>query len=81
MRSLYEWDFEKGVVLQLIEDKERSGKSSVTIMTHKIDELKKTLDKKDIKVEFQTDSEIAKTITIFDPEDNRITFAENLQGR
>ena len=46
MPSWYEWDFEKGGVLQLVEDKEHSGKSSITVMIDKIDELKKVLEKK-----------------------------------
>ncbi|OAB81837.1 VOC family protein [Cochleicola gelatinilyticus] len=81
MDILHEWDFKEGGVLQLVEDKTRAGSSSVTILVEAIETIKKHLDSKNIPTEKQTESEIAKTITIYDPENNRITFSENSQGR
>ncbi len=81
MKILHEWDFPNGGVLQLVEDKKRAGSSSITLLVDNIEKVKENLAKKNIKAEQQTNSEIAKTITIFDPENNRITFAENIQGR
>ena len=81
MKILHEWDFPNGGVLQLVEDKDRAGGSSITLLVEDIDEVRQNLADKKIKAEQQTESEIAKTITIFYPENNRITFAENMQGR
>jgi hypothetical protein len=81
MKILHEWDFPNGGVLQLVEDKERAGSSSITILVDDIEKINNSLVAKNIKTELQTNSDIAKTITIFDPENNRITFAENVQGR
>lgn len=81
METLHEWDFTNGGVLQLVEDKDRAGSSSITLLVGDIEKIKKSLADKSIKAEQQTESKIAKTITIFDPENNRITFAENIQGR
>ncbi|MET3113333.1 hypothetical protein AAKU52_001056 [Pedobacter sp. CG_S7] len=81
MNILHEWDFSDGGVLQLVEDKERAGKSSITLLVADIEKIKKTLDEKNLSREEISKGEIAKTITIFDPEKNRITFAENNQGR
>ena len=81
MKILHEWDFQDGGVLQLVEDKDRAGKSSITLLVENIDSVRKSLEEKNIQVEQKTESEIAKTITISDPENNRITFAENIQGR
>lgn len=81
MTILHEWDFSNGGVLQLVEDKDRAGSSSITLLVNNIEKIKKSLADKNIETEQQTESKIAKTITIFDPENNRITFAENIQGR
>lgn len=81
MKNLHEWDFPNGGVLQLVEDIDRAGHSSITILVEDITQIDKRLAEKDIKPEQRTESEAAKTVTIYDPENNRITFAENLQGR
>ncbi|MGB7395928.1 MAG: VOC family protein [Pricia sp.] len=81
MDNLHEWDLPNGGVLQLVQDKDRAGSSSITVLVDDIETVKKGLDKKDITVEQQSTSEVAKTATILDPENNRITFAQNLQGR
>jgi hypothetical protein len=81
MDILHEWDFSDGGVLQLVEDKERAGNSSITLLVDDIQGIRKSLADKKIRIGRQTQSEIAKTITIFDPEKNQITFAENKQGR
>ena len=81
MVILHEWDFNDGGILQLVEDRERAGKSSITLLVSDIEKVKKSLDSKNSsKVEI-SDGAIAKTVTIFDPEKNRITLAENKQGR
>jgi hypothetical protein len=77
MQILHEWNFSEGGILQLVEDKHRAGYSSITLMVKNIKEVKEMLSVKNIRVEQQTESEIAKTITIYDPENNRITFAQN----
>ena len=81
MKILHEWNFKNGGVLQLVEDKERAGYSSITIMVDNIDEISKDLVEKNLSDGKISNGEIAKTLTIDDPENNRITFAENLQGK
>jgi predicted enzyme related to lactoylglutathione lyase len=81
MKILHEWDFQNGGVLQIVEDKTRAGRSSITLLVDDIEKIREKLADMKIKTEQQTRSEIAMTITIFDPENNRITFAENKQGR
>lgn len=81
MKILHEWNFQNGGVLQLVEDKNRAGSSSITLLVDDIEKIRNSLVGKNIKTDRQTNSDIAKTITIFDPENNRITFAENTQGR
>lgn len=81
MKTVYEWDFQNGGVLQLVEDETRSGNSSVTLLVSDIQSVKNTLHALNISCEVISAGEIAQIITIFDPEDNRITFAANKQGR
>lgn len=81
MPNVYEWDFERGGVLQLVLDKELAGKSSITLLVDDMDKIKENLFANNIKIENESQSEIAETVTIFDPENNRITFAKNNQGR
>lgn len=81
METLYEWDFSEGGVLQLIEDKKRAGFSSVTVLVDDIEASHKQITHLNIKIDHQSNSDIAKTITIQDQENNRITFAENMEGR
>jgi predicted enzyme related to lactoylglutathione lyase len=81
MKILHEWNFSNGGVLQLVEDKERAGYSSITIMVNNIDEISKELVEKNLPIGKVSEDKIAKTITINDPENNRITFAENMEGK
>jgi len=48
MEILHEWNFSNGGVLQLVEDKERAGYSSITIMVSDIGEVNKELVEKKI---------------------------------
>ena len=50
-------------------------------MVNSIDEISKELVEKKLSIGKVSKSKIAKTITINDPENNRITFAENMQGK
>lgn len=81
MKILHEWNFENGGVLQLVEDKERAGYSSITVMVENIKKISKELIEKNLSDGKISEGEIANTLTIIDPENNRITFAENNQGR
>lgn len=81
MPNVYEWDFEKGGVLQLVLDKKLAGRSSITLLVDDMDKIKENLFAKNINIESESASDIATTVTIFDPENNRITFAKNNQGR
>lgn len=81
MEILHEWNFSNGGVLQLVEDKERAGYSSITIMVNNIGEISKELLEKNLSDGKVSEGKIATTITINDPENNRISFAENKQGK
>ena len=81
MEILHEWNFSNGGVLQLVEDKERAGYSSITIMVNNIGEISRELVEKNLSDGKVSEGKIATTITINDPENNRITFAENKQGK
>ncbi|QNJ98143.1 VOC family protein [Constantimarinum furrinae] len=81
MDNLYEWNFPNGGVFQLVQDNHRAGSSSITLMVDDLEKVKNELEEKNIKIEQQTKSDVANTATIFDPENNRITFAQNNQGR
>ena len=81
MQTVHEWDFQNGGVLQLVEDKERAGKSSVTLLVDNIEVTCENLKEKQIPHKIQASGDVAKIISIYDPENNRITFAENKQGR
>ena len=48
MEILKEWDFPAGGVMQLVEDKERAGHSSVTFMVEDIREVENWLKTKGI---------------------------------
>ena len=77
MAGLAEWHFEGGV-LQLVQDEARAGASSVTLVVTSRDGIRDELEDKDIPVGPMTETEFVRTVTINDPEGNRITFAENL---
>ena len=77
MDGLAEWHFE-GSVLQLVQDEARAGASSVTLVVTSRDDIYDELEAKAIPVGPMTETEFVKTLTINDPEGNRITFAENL---
>lgn len=81
MENLREWDFPGGGVLQLVLDKERAGSSSITFLTGDIGAIKKKLAENNIPLAQETSSEVAETATLYDPENNRITFAQNKQNR
>jgi len=81
MDNLYEWDFPNGGVLQVFSDKDGASHSSITLIVDNIEQIKERLAKNKIKIEHQTCTEVANTVTILDPEKNRITFAQNNQGR
>lgn len=77
MEGLAEWHFEGGV-LQLVQDEERAGASSVTLTVTSRENVITELKAKGIPVGPMTETKFFKTVTINDPEGNRLTFAENL---
>ena len=77
MEGLAEWHFEGGV-LQLVQDEERAGASSVALIVSSRDEVRTEVEVKGVPIGPTTETEFVKTLTINDPEGNRITFAENL---
>ena len=78
MENVYQWNFPDGGMLQLVSDEERAGYSSITLLVNSRDEQLEILKTKNIAIGQKTESEIANTVTINDPEGNRITFAETV---
>ena len=77
MEGLAEWYFENGV-FQLVQDEERAGASSITFIVASRDDIRDELEAKAIPAGPTTETGFVKTLTINDPEGNRMTFAENL---
>ncbi|KQR94459.1 hypothetical protein ASG01_00805 [Chryseobacterium sp. Leaf180] len=77
MPSLYEWHFPDGGGMQLFEDKDRAGFSSVNFFVSDLQILKRDLNAKGIETEGINEGDFVKTMVIYDPENNRIAFAES----
>jgi predicted enzyme related to lactoylglutathione lyase len=76
MAGLAEWHMHDGGWIQVYQDKERAGYSSVTFAVNQFEEHLDILKAKAIPVEATTSSEYVKTATVKDPSGNRVVFAE-----
>ncbi|MEO8260108.1 MAG: VOC family protein [Acidobacteriota bacterium] len=76
MAGLAEWQMPDGAWIQVYEDKERAGYSSVTFAVHGFEEHLDDLKAKAIAVEATTSSDYVKTATVKDPSGNRVVLAE-----
>lgn len=77
MANLAEWHFAGGGGIQIFEDSERGGTSSVTLVDTDIDERMDQLKKLDISIRSTSNSAIARICMIGDPDGNQIVFAES----
>lgn len=76
MEGLAEWQMPDGGWIQVYEDKERAGFSSVTFAVRGFEDQLEHLEAKAIPVEATTRSDYVKTATVKDPSGNRVVFAE-----
>jgi catechol 2,3-dioxygenase-like lactoylglutathione lyase family enzyme len=78
MEGLAAWRFPKGGWIQVFQDKDRAGSSSVTFAVTSLDDQLVELKKMGIPVERTITSEITKIVVVADPDGNQIIFAEAL---
>jgi hypothetical protein len=76
MEGLAEWKLADGGWIQVFQDKERAGSSSVTFLVSDLDDQLAELKTKGISIERTTTSDYVKTATVTDPAGNRVVFAE-----
>ncbi|MGQ7848398.1 VOC family protein [Granulosicoccus sp. 3-233] len=76
MPSVTEWKFPGGGWLQVAEDGNRAGRSSVTLPTGEIAEVVTRLEELNIAVDQTLSSEIVKIAMCEDPDGNRLVFTE-----
>ena len=75
MEEVAEWEFERGGWIQVFEDKERAGCSSVTLVETDVARRTGVLKKAAIRIVSEMKSEEAKLVIIHDHDGNRIVFA------
>jgi predicted enzyme related to lactoylglutathione lyase len=76
MEGLAEWRMRDGAWIQVYEDKQRAGLSSVTFAVEGFEQQLEQLKAKGVPVEATTSSDYVKTATVKDPSGNRVVFAE-----
>ncbi len=76
MEGLAEWKLADGGWIQVFQDTERAGLSSVTFLVSGLDDQLAELKAKGISIERTTTSDYVKTATVTDPAGNRVVFAE-----
>jgi predicted enzyme related to lactoylglutathione lyase len=76
MEGLAEWKLADGGWIQVFQDTERAGSSSVTFLVSDLDDHLAELKAKGISIERTTTSDYVKTATVTDPAGNRVVFAE-----
>lgn len=77
MANVAEWRFAGGGGIQIFEDSERGGTSSVTLLDTDIDERMDELKKQGISIRATSTSAIARICIVGDPDGNQIVFAES----
>lgn len=76
MAQLAEWRFPRGGWLQVYELPERAGKGSITLAVTDLEGIAAHLKTLGIETSQRTSSAQVNTLTIVDPDGNRIAFAE-----
>jgi predicted enzyme related to lactoylglutathione lyase len=76
MAEVAEWEFARGGWLQVFEDAERAGSSSVTFAEDDLDERLAELKSLGIVIGQTTDSDYVRTAIIADPDGNQLVFAQ-----
>ena len=81
MAEVAEWKFASGGVLQVFEDHERAGRSSVTFVVDSVDDHIAQLTSSGIAIVSTTNSAVVKTAIVRDPDRNQVVFSEPLSDR
>lgn len=76
MPGLWEWTLPNGGVLQVFEDAERAGSSSVTFSVTDLDDHVAQLAKRDVRIGERTSSHDVSTVRLEDPDGNQVVLAE-----
>ena len=76
MQGLAEWKLADGGWIQVFQDPDRAGSSSVTFLVSGLDDQLAELKSKGIAIDRTTTSDYVKTATVTDPAGNRVVFAE-----
>ena len=76
MQEVAEWEFSGGGWMQVFQDPDRAGSSSVTLVDNDVDVRLADLKAKGITIDSTSSSDDVKTAIISDPDGNRIVFAQ-----
>jgi hypothetical protein len=76
MQGLAEWRFEAGGWLQVNENMQLAGRSSITLVETNMDERMKMLTMAGIKPKSFVNGEFVSIITVTDPDGNQVVFAQ-----
>jgi catechol 2,3-dioxygenase-like lactoylglutathione lyase family enzyme len=76
MQGLLEWSFSKGGWMQVFEDKDNAGHSSVTLAESDLRARLRDLEKKGIRIGPTSEGDKVSTAIVTDPDGNRIVFAQ-----
>ncbi len=76
MDGLAEWKLPDGAWIQVYQDRDRAGFSSVTFQVTSFEQQLEELTAKNIHLGAMTTSDYVKTVTVKDPSGNRVVFAE-----
>lgn len=80
MPEVAEWKFSKGGWIQVFEDPDRAGSSSVTLVEADLDDRLHDLRSKGIDVASTSDSREVRTAIVADPDGNQLVFAQSVGG-
>lgn len=76
MKEVFEWTLPRGGVLQVFEDADRAGSSSVTFSVKGIEDHVAKLSEHGIEIGDRSSSGDVSTAIIKDPDGNRVVLAE-----
>jgi hypothetical protein len=76
MKGLVEWQFEAGGWLQVNENKQLAGRSSVTLVDTDLDDRVKQLKKAGIEPKSVLRGDQVSVVIITDPDGNQVVFAQ-----
>lgn len=81
MKGLVEWQFEAGGWLQVNENKQLAGRSSVTLVETDLDDRIKQLKKAGIEPKSVMRGEQVSVVIVTDPDGNQVVFAQGRDER